>query len=59
MNDETFARLRELSPGVVDAARAIAAGAVNAMPRDLEPTEEPAHVFRAAPADPDGTEQCP
>ena len=48
MNDDDFARLRALNPGIVDAAKALAAAMVDSMPRDLEAAEEPAHVYRAA-----------
>jgi hypothetical protein len=48
VTDEIFARLRALNPGVVDAAKVIAASAVAAMPRDLQPQEEPAHIYQAA-----------
>lgn len=48
MSDEFFARLRTLNPTVIDAAKTVAKGAVAAMPDDLEPTEEPAHIYRAA-----------
>ena len=47
MNDDHFERLRALNPNVVDSAKAVAAGAVAAMPDDLKPTEEPAHVYMA------------
>lgn len=48
MNDDSFERLRALNPGVIDTAKAVAKGAVAAMPKDLQATDEPAHVFRAA-----------
>ena len=48
MNDDDFARLRALNPGIVDAAKVLAAAMVDTMPRDLEAAEEPAHVYRAA-----------
>jgi hypothetical protein len=47
VNDDSFERLLALNPTVVDSAKAVAAGAVAAMPSDLLPSDEPAHVFRA------------
>jgi len=47
MNDALFERLRTLNPNVIDSAKAVATGAVAAMPNDLQPTEEPAHVYLA------------
>jgi len=48
VNDDDFARMRALNPGIVDAAKALAAAMVDTMPHDLEAAEEPAHVYRAA-----------
>lgn len=48
MTDDLFERLRALNPDVIDNAKAVAMGAVAAMPNDLKPTEEPAHVYMAA-----------
>ena len=48
MNNDSFARLIALNPSVIDTAKAIAADAVAAMPGDLQPTEEPAHIYQAA-----------
>ena len=47
MNNDAFERLLALNPAVVDSAKAVAAGAVAAMPSDLLPSDEPAHVYRA------------
>ena len=58
MTDALFERLRELNPDVIDNAKAVATGAVAAMPDDLRPTEEPAHVYMAVPPganDPEAT----
>ncbi len=62
MNDDAFERLLALNPRVVDSAKAVAVGAVAAMPTDLQPSEEPAHVFpaqshRPLPASDQGEEQ--
>ncbi|MFT5446936.1 MAG: hypothetical protein ACI9DC_002111 [Gammaproteobacteria bacterium] len=47
MIDDLFERLRALNPDVIESAKAVATGAVAAMPNDLKPTEEPAHVYMA------------
>lgn len=47
MNNDAFERLLALNLSVVDSAKAVAAGAVAAMPTDLQPSEEPAHVYPA------------
>ena len=57
MNDDFFERLRALNPGVVDTAKAVAAGAVAAMPHNLQPTDEPAHIYRAVSPHRDAAEQ--
>ena len=59
MNDNSYERLRALNPAVVDAAKAVAAKAVAALPRDLQPTEEPAHVYRAIATGADDAEPAP
>ena len=48
---DVFARMRELNPEVVDAARKVAVRAVAMLPRDLAPEEEPAHINLAAPSE--------
>ena len=48
MNDDAFARLHALNPTVIDTAKTVAANAVAAMPADLQPAEEPAHVYQVA-----------
>ena len=47
MNNDPFERLLALNPTVVDSAKTVAASAVAAMPNDLLPSDEPAHVYRA------------
>ena len=59
MNDNSYERLRALNPAVVDVAKEVAAKAVAAMPRDLQPAEEPAHVYSAIAAGADDTECAP
>ena len=56
MIDDLFERLRALNPNVIDSAKAVATGAVAAMPNDLKATEEPAHVYIAAVPCSDDTE---
>ena len=48
MNDDAFAALRALNPSVIDVAKAAAIDAVAALPGDLQPSDEPAHVYQAA-----------
>ncbi len=56
MTDALFERLRALNPNVIDSAKAVATGAVAAMPDDLQPTEEPAHVYMAVAPGANSTE---
>lgn len=57
MNDDSFERLLALNPAVVDSAKAVAVGAVAAMPNELQPRDEPAHVYRATGSRTDQSEQ--
>ena len=48
MNSDSFDRLLELNPDILEQAKAVATTAVAALPANLDPAEEPAHVYEAA-----------
>lgn len=47
MEDKTFERLLAMNPEILDEARAVARKAMDAIPQDLRPEEEPAHIYQA------------
>lgn len=53
-DDDPHARLRALKAGIVEEAKASAAAACAVLPEDLAAEEEPAHIYRAAPHEPEG-----
>ena len=47
MDEKTYERLLALNPGILEEAKGVAQRAMAAMPDDLRPEEEPAHVYQA------------
>ena len=47
MEDNTYERLLAMNPEILEQAKAVARKAMDAMPDDLRPEEEPAHIYQA------------